>query len=126
MIDSDLVLVDSSGWVEYWGNGPKAPSFDPYFDRAERVLLPSIVIYEVFKKLSLSRGGNLAERFLSYAYRTRIVPFDEVLAIASAENSVHHKLAMADAIIFTTATFYGAELVTCDQAFIGLPGVTLI
>ena len=123
---SDLVLVDSSGWIEYWGDGPKAPLYDPYFGREERVLLPTIALYEVFKKFRASHGPGLADRFLSFAYRTRIVPFDEVLAVAAAENSIEHKLAMADAIIFTTACFYHAELVTSDRAFQGLPGVTLI
>ena len=123
---SSLVLVDSSGWVEYWGDGPKAPLFDVYFDREDRVLFPTIALYEVFKKLLVTRGTSTADRFLSFAYRTRIVPLDEILALAAAENSLRYKLAMADAIIYTTASFCRAELVTSDQAFQGLPGVTLL
>lgn len=123
---SNLVLVDSSGWVEFWGDGPKAPLFDPYFDREDSVLLPTIALYEVFKKLLVTRGTNTADRFLSFAYRTRIVPLDEMLALAAAENSLRYKLAMADAIIYTTAHFYRAELVATDRAFQDLPGVTLL
>jgi len=123
---SELVLVDSSGWIEYWGNGPKAPLFDPYFGKEDKVLLPTIALYEVFKKLTSARGSNLASRFLSFAYRTQIMPLDHVLALAAAENSIRYKLAMADAIIYATARSHQAELVTTDQAFRGLPGVTLI
>ena len=123
---SSLVVVDSSGWVEYWGNGPKAAVFDPYFDHEDRLILPTIALYEVFKKLLTTRGSNLANRFLSFAYRTRIVPLDHFLAVAAAEHSIRHKLAMADAIIYATTLSCQAELITSDQAFQGLPGVTLL
>jgi predicted nucleic acid-binding protein len=120
------VVVDSSGWIEYWGNGPKAPLYDPYFAREDCVFLPTISIYEVYKKLSVTKGPALADRFLSFAFRTNLVPLDETLAIGAAELSIEHRLSMADAIIYTTALACSAELVTSDQAFSGLPGVTLL
>jgi predicted nucleic acid-binding protein len=123
---SSPVVVDSSGWIEYWGNGPKSPLYDPYFAREDCVFLPTIIIYEVYKKLSITRGAALADRFLSYAFRTKLVPLDETLAIAAAEVSIKHRLSMADAIIYTTALACSADLVTSDQAFSGLPGVTLL
>ena len=125
-IASSSVVVDSSGWIEYWGNGPKAPMYDPYFAREDRVFLPTIIIYEVYKKLSITRGAALADRFLSYAFRTKLVPLDETLAIGAAELSIEHRLSMAHAIIYTTALACSAELVTSDQAFSGFPGVTLV
>jgi hypothetical protein len=48
---SELFLVDSSGWVEFMGDGPRAEKFAPYFEREERLLVPAIVLYEVYKKL---------------------------------------------------------------------------
>ncbi len=126
MTASSPVVVDSSGWIEYWGNGPKAPLYDPYFAREDCVFLPTIIIYEVFKKLSITRGPALADRFLSYAFRTKLIPLDETLAITAAEMSMKHRLSMADAIIYTTSLASSAELVTSDQAFSGLPGVTLL
>jgi len=48
---SKLVLVDSSGWIEYFGDGPKAEAFVPYLQKEESLLLPTIVIYEVQRKL---------------------------------------------------------------------------
>ena len=125
-IDTRPVVVDSSGWIEYWADGPKAELFDPYFGREENVVLPTIVLYEVFKKLMLKGGSNLVDRFLSFAYRTRIIDLDDALAVAAAENSIKHKLAMADAIVFTTAAAYEAELVTMDNEFQGLQGVVVL
>jgi predicted nucleic acid-binding protein len=37
-----------------------------------------------------------------------------------------HKLAVGDAIIYATARQFGAELITSDPHFAGLPGVTLL
>jgi predicted nucleic acid-binding protein len=114
------------GWVEFWGEGLRAEEYAPYFERQHEILLPTVILYEVYKKLAQSRGRNLADQFLSFAFRTQVVAFDERLAIAAAVVSLEHKLAMADAIIYATASSYNAELVTSDTHFRDLPGVTLI
>jgi len=118
--------LDSSGWVEATGTGPKAASFQQYLSDAAPLIVPTIVIYEVYKKLLQTAGKNVAERFLSHSLRQTVVPLDEYLALAAAENSVRHGLAMADAIIYSTAVSRGAELVTCDSHFTGLPSVTMV
>ncbi len=122
---SELVLVDSSGWVEFLGDGPLAETFAPYFEREERLLTPSIVLYEVYKKLLPAQGSTSADRFLSAALRTRVVAFDERLAVLAARISLDRKLAMADAIIYATAQAARAQLVTSDTHFGGLPGATV-
>jgi predicted nucleic acid-binding protein len=123
---SNPVLVDSSGWVEYFGESPKAPQFAPFLEDESRLIVPTIVLYEVRKKLLLTAGKVIADRFLSVALRTWLIALDEQLALAAATISIEKKLAMADAIIYATARALDAELVTSDQAFAGLPGVTLL
>lgn len=123
---SSPILVDSSGWVEYFGESPKAPQFAPFLEDESRLIVPTIVLYEVRKKLLLTAGKMIADRFLSVALRTWVIDLDEHLAIAAAAISIEKKLAMSDAIIYATAHFHRAELVTSGQAFSGLPGVTLI
>jgi predicted nucleic acid-binding protein len=120
------VVVDSSGWLEYITEEAKASQFAPYIEREQSLLLPTIVIYEVFKKLRAARGQPMAERFLSQALRTHAVGLDENLALAAALASLAHGLAKADAIIYATARTYNAQLVTSDIHFKGLLGVTLI
>ncbi len=122
---SEVFVLDSSGWIEFFGDGPKADEFAPYLDREESLLLPTIVAYEVYKKL-LRSEATLAERFLSQALRARNVDLDVYLAQAAAKASVEHRLAMADAIIYATAQAAGARLITSNQHFQGLPGVTLL
>ena len=123
---SELFLVDSSGWVEFMGDGPLAEKFAPYFEREERLIVPAIVLYEVYKKLLSAQGSSAADRFLSAALRTRVVPIDERLALLAARISLDRHLAMADAMIYATALAAGAQLVTSDAHFRGLADVTII
>lgn len=120
------VLVDSSGWLEYITQDLKADAVAPFLEGEKPVLVPTIVLYEVYKKLCLGIGKTEADRFASQALRRVVIPLDEYLALGAAEVSLKHKLAMADAIIYTTARSCEAELVTSDRAFEGLPGVTLL
>jgi len=123
---SDLFLVDSSGWVEFIGDGPLAEKFAPYFEREEHLLVPAIVLYEVYKKLLSAQGSTAADRFLSAALRARFVPIDERLALLAARISLDRRLAMADAMIYATALAAGAHLITSDPHFQGLAQVTVI
>jgi toxin FitB len=123
---SELFLVDSSGWVEFLGDGPQAEKFSPYFQREERLLVPAIVLYEVYKKLLSAQGSTAADRFLSAALRARVVPIDERLALLAARISLDRRLAMADAMIYATALATGAHLVTSDAHFKEFAEVTFI
>lgn len=125
---SDRVVVDSTGWVEFLGNSPRADAFAKYLEHPQSVLLPTIVVYEVYKKILREQGQNLAERFLSHAFsfHEREVPLDLPLAALAAKTSLETNLPMADAIIYATARSRHAELTTTDSHFSGLPGVTLL
>ena len=123
---SDLFLVDSSGWVEFIGDGPLAEKFAPYFEREEHLLVPAIALYEVYKKLLSAQGSTAADRFLSVVLRARLVPIDERLALLAARISLDRRLAMADAMIYATALAAGAHLITSDSHFQGLAEVTVI
>lgn len=125
---SDRFVVDSTGWVEFLGNGPKADAFAKYLENPESVLLPTIVVYGVYKKILREQGQNLAERFLSHAigFHEREVSLDIPLAVLAAKTSLEADLPMADAIIYATARSREAELITTDSHFSGLPGVTLL
>jgi predicted nucleic acid-binding protein len=122
---SELFLVDSSGWIEFLGDGPLADRFAPYFEREERLIVPAIVLYEVYKKLLSAGGSTTADRFLSTASRGRVVPVDERLALLAARISLDRRLAMADAMIYATAIAAKAHLVTSDAHFQGLPEATV-
>lgn len=124
---SDWVVVDSAGWVEVIGGGPKADAFWQYLSRENKLVVPTVVIYEVTKKLMRTnpQDGSV-DQFLSRGLRANVVGFNDRLAVAAADLSLRHNLAMADAIVYATARDMNALLVTSDPHFEGLNGVTLL
>jgi predicted nucleic acid-binding protein len=121
---SDLYVVDSSGWLEYLSEDSKAAAFAHYLE-GEGVLLPAIVLCEVYKHLAKQRGRTIAERFVSQAIHRRVVPLDETIALAAGNLAVEHRLNTADAIVYATARVCEAQLVTADTHFRGLAGVII-
>ena len=126
MTASEIVLVDSSGWLEYITGDEKADAFGDILQRDIQVLVPTIVLYEVLKILLLRAGRSEADAFLSEALRRKVVDLTDTIALAAASLSIDYKLPMADAIIYATARAHQAELVTSDAHFAGLPGVTIL
>jgi toxin FitB len=124
--DSEPVVIDSSGWLEYLTADEKADLFAPYFEQDVTVLVPVIVLYEVRKILLLKESASLADIFLSDVSRRKVVEINENIAIFAATISVDHQLAMADAFLYATARSCNARFVTSDAHFKDLPGVTLL
>jgi toxin FitB len=125
---TEFFIVDSTGWVEYLADGPKADAFADYLEKRESLLLPTIVVYEVYKKLRQERSDSLAQNFLStaFGFQERIVALDITMVELAARISIETKLAMADAMIYAAAKLNGAILVTSAAHFSGLDSVTLI
>jgi len=120
-----VIVIDSSGWVEYTLGGPGASAYSPYVLRDD-VLVPAIVVYEVYKLALRETTEEQALTVAAHLKERTVVPLDDDLALRAAEASLEHKLAMADAIVYATAQQHGAELVTSDADLDGLPGVSYI
>ncbi len=121
-----MILVDSSGWIEYLAARPKADLFAPYIEGDEPLVTSVIQVYEIYKVVRRDISEERAIESVSALRATTIEPLAESLALEAADISLEHGLAMADAIIFATATKHRAEIITTDADFEGLPGVTLI
>jgi len=125
-IDSSLLVIDSSGWLEFITSDTKAASFAPYFEDPSRILVPALVLYEVRRVLLQRYTTTLADNFVSDALRLRIVAVDERIALSAAVWGIDFQLSIADAIIYATSQREKATLVTSDSHFKELPGVTLL
>ena len=123
-----MKLIDSYGWIEYFSDGPLTDKYAPHIEgaTANNTVTPTIVIYEVYKTLKRERGQQLALEAYAQMTRTRILPLDEAGTLSAADIGLEKGLAMADAIIYSTATTHEAELITSDQHLKGLEGVTFI
>ena len=119
-------VVDSSGWVEYLTKGTNAESFIPPIQDMENLLVPSICIYEVFKRLILDIGEENALQAVGIMSYGREVELNRKIAIDAAQISVGLKLAMADSIILASARAYDSILWTQDAHFKDIEGVKFI
>jgi predicted nucleic acid-binding protein len=118
-----VTLVDSSGWIEYFTDGQLASRFAPYLEDLEEVTTPTIVIFEVYRVIRRQRSEEEAMAAVAQMQKSRVVDFDQFLALSAADVSIEHRLAMADAIVYATARAHRVELVTADADFEGLAGV---
>ena len=123
---TDRILIDSSGWLEHITEDARADLYLPYFNGDKILLVPTIVLYEVRKILLRKHSQTIADIFVSEALRQFVVPLDEQIALDAASVSLKHQLAMADAIVYTTALRRQATLIASDDHFQNLPGVVLL
>jgi hypothetical protein len=84
MTASELLLVDSSRWLEYITGDEKADAFGAVFQGAAEVVVPTIALHEVFEILLLRAGKTAANVFLSEAVRRRIADVTDTIALAAA------------------------------------------
>ncbi|HEV2856409.1 MAG TPA: type II toxin-antitoxin system VapC family toxin [Thermoanaerobaculia bacterium] len=118
-----MKVIDSSGWLEFFADGPLAEQYASHLVDFSQILTPVIVLYEVYKRIKRERSEEDALVAAAQLRRTRIVPVTETAAMKAADLSLDHQLAMADAIVYATAILHDATVVTSDSDFESLPGV---
>jgi len=119
-------VIDSSGWLEYFINGNNAGFFARVIENTDEVLVPTISLFEVFKRVLIEKNRNDALEAVAIMKDGQVVDLDDSLALVAAELSYELKLPMADSIILATARANNATLWTQDAHFKGMEGVKYI
>lgn len=119
-------VVDSSGWLEYFADAPNADFFAPAIETASELVVPSLSIYEVFKRVLQQRGEDDALQAVGVMAQGLIVDLNMKIAINAAKISVELRLPMADSIILATARAYSATFWTQDADFQNIEGVQYV
>lgn len=121
-----MTLVDSSGWIAYFIGHKAAPSFEKYLFNSKDLIVPSLVLYEVYRHLLKKISEQEAIFFLTQMQDGNVVPLGTDLALQAAELSLKFNLGTADAVIYASALTHKAKLVTLDYDFRSLPGCQVI
>lgn len=116
-------IIDSSGWLEYFADGPNAEHFQRPLKDIASLIVPVVTIYEVFKVVLRESGENEALQAVAAMQKGTVVDMTVNLAISASKLSLQHKLPMADSIIFATAQAFDATIWTQDSDFKNKPGV---
>ena len=116
-------VVDSSGWLEYFINEKNAAFFAPAIEDSQNVIVPTISLFEVFKRILVEKNRDDALEAVALMKEGHVVDLDDNLALVAAELSYEMKLPLADSIILATARANNATLWTQDAHFKDVEGV---
>ena len=116
-------LVDSSAWLEYFAGGPQAGQFAAAIEDVASLLVPSIVLLEVTRRVLQQRGEDEALQVAALLHQGQVIALDSGVALSAAHLGKAHKLPLADSIVYATAKQYGATVWTMSADFSRLTGV---
>jgi predicted nucleic acid-binding protein len=116
-------LIDSSAWLAFFADTKNAEEFVPPLKDKDRLLVPTIVMYEVFKVLLREKGEDAAIRAQAHMQQGTTSELTAKIAVSAAETSIEKRLPMADSIILATARAFDAEIWTQDEHFKGIDSV---
>lgn len=121
-----MIIVDSCGWLEWFSDGKLADEYKPYLADQENMLIPAIILFEVYKVLKREVGEEKALLAAGYMKNSPLIPLDATLALAAADISLRDRLAMADAIIVAAARANDCKIITSDADLKDQPNVMYI
>jgi predicted nucleic acid-binding protein len=119
-------VVDSSGWLEYFAGGPNADFFASAVESIDELAVPTVSVYEVFKRVLQQRGEDDALQVAAAMQQGTVVELTTPIALEAARASAALGLPMADAIILASARSCGATLWTQDAHFAAMEGVRYV
>lgn len=115
-------VVDSSAWLEYFADGPNAAVFAKPIEATRLLLVPTLSLFEVFKRVTTQRSEDDALRAIAVMEQGKVVDLDRATALEAARLSIEHGMALADSVMLATAYRHRAMLWTQDSDFEGLQG----
>jgi toxin FitB len=119
-------VVDSSGWLEYFANGKNASFFAKPIEDTSRLIVPTLSLFEVFKRILQQRTEAEALRAVALMHQGQVIDLDGALALAAARLSVAERLPLADSVMLATTRSFKATLWTQDADFKGRESVRYV
>jgi toxin FitB len=119
-------LVDSCGWLEYFADTSYADFYGPAIEEIASLIVPTVCILEVFKRVLQQKGEDAALQVVAVMYQGQVVSLSESIALRAAKVGSELKLPLADSVILATAQTYGALVWTQDAHFKDIEGVKYI
>jgi len=116
-------VVDSSAWLEYFASGPNAGFFAKAIEDTQQLIVPTLSLFEVFKRVLEQRGEGDALQAVAVMRQGMVVDLDGAIVLRGAKLSLEYRLPMADSVMLATARSYDATVWTQDADFENVLGV---
>lgn len=124
--EKEAIVLDSSAWIEILGQGPLAKACRKELDAAERVVVPTVVLFEVYRKILVTVSEDQALSAAAVLSQHEVADLSREVALTAADVAIAHELSMADSFVLAHAHVAGATLVTLDNDFSGLPEARVV
>ncbi len=119
-------VLDSSVWIELLNKGPLLKECTKVLKNAQRIIVPTLVLFEVYKKIAACHTEDQALSAIALLSQHEVMDMTREIALAAADLSLQKRLAMADSIVLAHAQQSGAVLVTLDNDFVGISDTQVI
>ncbi|MCW5204081.1 type II toxin-antitoxin system VapC family toxin [Desulfobulbus sp. US1] len=119
-----MILIDTCGWIEWLTDGQLSREYQPCFSRIESIIVPTCVQFELYKWVVRKRNLAAALETVALTEQAAVVSLSTAIALSAADFSAEYSLSFADSVIYATARFHRAQLITSDSHFQELPDVT--
>lgn len=119
-------LVDSCGWLEYFADGTYADFYASAIEDTVTLIVPTICILEVFKRVRQQRGEDAALQVVAVMHQGQVIALSASIALRAANVGSELKLPLADSVILATAQAHGALVWTQDAHFKDIQSVKYI
>jgi predicted nucleic acid-binding protein len=119
-------VIDSSGWLEFFADADNADFFAEAITDTDNLIVPTISLLEVFKRILQQRDENAALQAVAHMRQGQVIPLDAEIALSAAKLGTQNKLPLADSVMLATSRRHKAILWTQDSDFEGLENVRYI
>lgn len=116
-------VVDASGWLEYFSDGPDAAFFAQVLQETETLLVPTVTILEVFRRICRSHGEGAALQAAAAMQQGTVVPLDTPAALEAGRLAVSHDVSASAGAVLAVAERHSATVWTMDERVRHAPGV---
>lgn len=120
------MVIDTSVWIEVLVSGKKSKSCKREIDEAKEIIVPTLVVFEIYKKIKYKFTEEAALEAVAMLSQYTVEDFNREIAMVAADLSLEHKIAMADSIVLAHAHHKNMELLTLDNDFRGIPGAKVL
>ena len=119
-----LHVVDSSGWIEFFKGSALGGWVRETIQNEGDLIVPTLSLYEVHRVLSKQNLNAVQmHQVTDLMQRGQMVELTATRALLASSTASQYKLAMADAIMYSTALEFDATFWTFDVDYKGLPKV---
>jgi toxin FitB len=119
-------VVDFSVWIEIFGQKNLAKVCLKEVNSAREIFVPTLVLFEVYKKITVSRSEQLALTAVAAMSQHTVLDLSREVALSAADLAIQEKLAMADSVVLAHARSRGAVLLTLDNDFANIASAKVL